>query len=36
MKEDENMEWILCPDCGTRLVFEGGCPFCPAYGWSRC
>jgi Zn finger protein HypA/HybF involved in hydrogenase expression len=25
-----------CPDCGTKLVPESGCLFCPVCGWSQC
>ena len=25
-----------CPDCGGVLFRDGGCPFCPSCGWSRC
>lgn len=25
-----------CPDCGTKLVAEGGCVVCKNCGWSRC
>lgn len=25
-----------CPQCGGRLVFEGGCNTCKECGWSRC
>jgi hypothetical protein len=27
----------VCPDCEmTEIVLEGGCPFCPVCGWSKC
>lgn len=25
-----------CPDCGSELVFEGGCQNCKQCGWSKC
>lgn len=25
-----------CPDCGGRLIYAGGCAFCPACGWDLC
>lgn len=25
-----------CPECGGPLFPEGGCPFCPRCGWSKC
>ena len=25
-----------CPECGGKLVFEGGCNVCKDCGWSRC
>lgn len=25
-----------CPECGNKLVNEGGCVHCPSCGWSRC
>ena len=25
-----------CPDCGSKLVYEGGCKNCPNCGWSKC
>ena len=27
---------ILCPQCGSELVFEGGCNVCKSCGWSKC
>lgn len=32
--EDKNE--THCPECGTPLVFEGGCNICKNCGWSRC
>ena len=26
----------LCPECGSKLVFEGGCNICKSCGFSRC
>jgi ribonucleoside-diphosphate reductase alpha chain len=26
----------LCPDCGSNLVYSGGCKSCPNCGWSKC
>lgn len=26
----------LCPDCGSKLVYSGGCKSCPNCGWSKC
>jgi len=25
-----------CPECGHPVVVGGGCPYCPACGWSKC
>ena len=25
-----------CPDCGSQLVYSGGCKSCPNCGWSKC
>jgi ribonucleoside-diphosphate reductase alpha chain len=25
-----------CPDCGSKLVYSGGCKSCPQCGWSKC
>ena len=25
-----------CPDCGGKLIYEGGCKSCPNCGWSKC
>lgn len=27
---------LVCPECGTPLVFEGGCNICKNCGWSKC
>lgn len=29
-------ESLKCPECGSRLIFEGGCNICKNCGWSRC
>lgn len=26
----------VCPDCGGKLVYSGGCKSCPNCGWSKC
>ncbi|MBP5677324.1 MAG: ribonucleoside-diphosphate reductase, adenosylcobalamin-dependent, partial [Bacteroidales bacterium] len=26
----------VCPDCGSKLVYSGGCKSCPDCGWSKC
>lgn len=26
----------VCPDCGAKLRYEGGCCVCPDCGWSKC
>ena len=26
----------VCPDCGSKLVYNGGCKSCPQCGWSKC
>ncbi len=25
-----------CPDCGSKLIYSGGCKSCPQCGWSKC
>lgn len=30
----ENRE--VCPECGAKIVYEGGCNICKSCGWSRC
>ena len=25
-----------CPDCGSRLIPDGGCKVCVSCGWSAC
>ena len=25
-----------CPDCGSQLIYSGGCKSCPNCGWSKC
>lgn len=36
--EDRECEpsYIKCPQCGGRLIFEGGCNTCKNCGWSKC
>jgi ribonucleoside-diphosphate reductase alpha chain len=26
----------VCPDCGGKLIYSGGCKSCPDCGWSKC
>ena len=26
----------VCPDCGSKLIYSGGCKSCPNCGWSKC
>ena len=26
----------VCLDCGSKLVYTGGCKSCPQCGWSKC
>ena len=26
----------VCPDCGSKLIYSGGCKSCPQCGWSKC
>ena len=26
----------VCPDCGSKLVYNNGCKSCPNCGWSKC
>ena len=26
----------VCPDCGSKLVYDSGCKTCPSCGWSKC
>jgi len=26
----------LCPDCGSKIIYTGGCKNCPNCGWSKC
>ncbi len=25
-----------CPDCGSKIIYTGGCKNCPQCGWSKC
>jgi len=27
---------MICPECGSVVFFQSGCPLCPACGFSRC
>lgn len=27
---------LICPDCGSELVPDSGCIYCPMCGWSEC
>lgn len=31
-----NTEEHLCPECGSKLIAQGGCFSCPSCGYSRC
>ena len=26
----------VCPDCGGKIIYSGGCKSCPNCGWSKC
>lgn len=26
----------VCPDCGAKIIYTGGCKSCPNCGWSKC
>lgn len=26
----------VCPDCGAKVIYSGGCKSCPNCGWSKC
>ena len=26
----------VCPDCGSKIIYTGGCKSCPNCGWSKC
>lgn len=34
--ERSNTDKAKCPQCGSELVFEGGCNTCKNCGWSKC
>lgn len=34
LSNERNVEY--CPECGSPLVFEGGCNTCKSCGWSKC
>ena len=25
-----------CPECGAKIIYEGGCNVCKSCGWSKC
>ena len=31
-----NINEPTCPECGEKLIFEGGCNICKSCGWSKC
>lgn len=35
-QKSESKENARCPECGEKLVFEGGCNICKSCGWSKC
>ncbi|MCI1723126.1 MAG: adenosylcobalamin-dependent ribonucleoside-diphosphate reductase [Lachnospiraceae bacterium] len=37
-KKEHNEQEVLnpCPQCGSELVFEGGCNICKNCGWTKC
>lgn len=35
-KEINDIKHAKCPQCGGKLVFEGGCNTCKDCGWSKC
>lgn len=34
--DDNSNNAPTCPECGNKLVFEGGCNVCKNCGWSKC
>lgn len=32
----DKQNYPICPNCGERLFFEGGCNVCKSCGWSKC
>lgn len=34
--EQHDADKAKCPQCGSKLVFEGGCNTCKNCGWSKC
>lgn len=36
ISDDTNTRNTKCPQCGSELVFEGGCNTCKNCGWSKC
>lgn len=35
-KVQELIRFNICPECGNKLIHEGGCEICLACGWSAC
>lgn len=37
-RKDLTMELNIthCPECGSPLVFQSGCKYCPNCGWEAC
>lgn len=35
-KDRQTIDFSVCPECGSELVFEGGCNTCKNCGWSKC
>ena len=35
-KPIQDHSYPICPQCGERLYFEGGCNVCKSCGWSKC
>lgn len=35
-RSKESKTNINCPECGSQLIFEGGCNICKNCGWSKC
>ena len=36
MKSDAGRTAPICPECGEKLIHEGGCDICKNCGWSKC
>lgn len=35
-RSKESKTNVKCPECGSPLIFEGGCNICKNCGWSKC